>query len=184
VVIVKGQDFDSPLGVVHKSDVADALLAGEPLALDRLAKEPLYIPETTSLLQALEQLQRTPVHMAFIVDEFGGLEGVITPTDLLEMIAGDFNESHDETGASIIRREDGSLLVDGKTDLMELGDVLGETFEEGGFHTAAGLVLDRLGRLPQEGERLTIAGYDIEVIDMDQRRIDKLIFSPVAKKGR
>ena len=184
VVIVAGQDFDSPLGVVHKSDVADALLAGEPLDLGRLAKEPLYIPETTSLLQALEQLQSTPVHMAFIVDEFGGLEGVITPTDLLEMIAGDFNEGHDDTSAAIIRREDGSFLVDGKTDLVELGDVLGETFEEGGFHTAAGLVLDRLGRLPSEGEHVRVACYDVEVVDMDQRRIDKLIFRPVPQKER
>ena len=184
IVVAKGQDFDGPLGVVHKSDVADALLAGEPLGLARLTKEPIYIPETTSLLQALGQLQKSPVHMAFVVDEFGGLEGIITPTDLLEMIAGDFNESHDTTGEAIVRRDDGSYLVDGKTDLMELGDALGETFEEGGFHTAAGLVLNHLGRLPREGEHVAIGGYDVEVIDMDQRRIDKLLFKPMSRERR
>ena len=183
-VVVKGQDFDSPLGVVHKRDIADALLGDKPLDLAQLAKEPLYIPETTSLLQALEQLQRSPTHMAFVVDEFGGLEGLLTPTDLLEMIAGDFNESHDTPGASIVEREDGSLLVDGKTDLLELGDALGEKFEEGGFHTAAGLVLHHLGRLPEEGETVSIGRYVVEVIDMDQRRIDKLLVRPASGKKR
>ncbi|MFN9925671.1 MAG: hemolysin family protein [Phenylobacterium sp.] len=179
-VVVNGQDFDDPLGVVHKRDVADTLLSGEPLDLRKLAKAPLYIPETTSLLQAMEQLRSSPHHVAFVVDEFGGLEGLLTPTDLLEMIAGDFPESHDAPGAAIIRREDGSYLVDGKTDLLELSDALDEAFDAGSFHTAAGLVLNHLGRLPEEGARLVIGGWRVEVIDMDGRRIDKLLFTPLA----
>ena len=183
-VVVKGHDFDAPLGVVHKSAVADCLLSGQPLDLARLAKEPIYIPETTSLLKALEQLQASRLHMAFVVDEFGGLEGVITPTDLLEMIAGDFNESHDEPGESILLREDGSFLVDGKTDIVELSDALQDEFDDGGYHTAAGLVLHRLGRLPEEGETVTIGRFRVEVIDMDQRRIDKLLFTPLKTNTR
>jgi putative hemolysin len=180
-VVANGQDFDDPLGVVHKRDVADALLSGEPLDLRKLTKAPVYIPETTSLLQAMEQLRASPLHVAFVVDEFGGLEGILTPTDLLEMIAGDFPEAHDTPGAAILRRDDGSYLVDGKTDLLELSDALDEPFDAGSFHTAAGLVLNHLGRLPEEGARLNIAGWTVEVIDMDGRRIDKLLFQPKAR---
>ena len=176
VVIARGHDFDSPLGVVHKKDIADALLAGEELDLGRLAQEAIYIPETTSLLKALEQLKASQVHMAFVVDEFGGFEGVITLTDLIEMIAGDFPEAHDSQTASILRREDGSYLVDGKTELADLCEVLDEHFKTGSYQTAAGLVLEELGRFPQEGEVFRIGRYRVEVIDMDERRIDKLLF--------
>jgi putative hemolysin len=176
VVLARGHDFDSPLGVVHKKDVADALLDGAPLDLGALAREANYIPETTSLLKALEQLKASQVHMAFVVDEFGAFEGVITLTDLIEMIAGDFPEAHDSPGASILKREDGSFLVDGKTDLAELCMVLNEHFKTGAFQTAAGLVLDHLGRFPQEGETFQIGRYRVEIIDMDERRIDKLLF--------
>jgi putative hemolysin len=128
----------------------------------------------------MEQLRSSPHHVAFVVDEFGGLEGLLTPTDLLEMIAGDFPESHDAPGAAMIRREDGSYLVDGKTDLLELSDALDEAFDAGSFHTAAGLVLNHLGRLPEEGVRLVIGSWRVEVVDMDGRRIDKLLFTPSA----
>jgi putative hemolysin len=182
-VVARGDDFESPLGVVHKRDVADALLSDQRLDLGALAQAPLYIPETTSLLQALEQFKSAPSHMAFVVDEFGSLQGLLTPTDLLEMIAGDLPEEHDTTGSAIVRREDGSWLVDGRADLVELSDALGERFEEGSFHTAAGLVLNELGRFPREGQVVRIGGFDVEVIDMDVRRIDKLLFRRV-RNGR
>lgn len=175
-VLADGQDFDSPLGVVHKRDVADALLGGKPLDLSAIAKQPLYIPETTSLLRALEQFKSSQLHMAFVVDEFGSLEGVITPTDLLEMIAGDLPEAHDTPGAAIVEREDGSFLVDGRVDLVELSDRLEDRFEEGAFHTVAGMVLHHLGRFPVEGEKVRLGRYEVEVIDMDERKIDKLLF--------
>lgn len=183
LVLARGHDFDSPLGVVHKKDVADALLAGATLDLGALAREPIYIPETTSMLSALAQLQGSKVHMAFVVDEFGGLEGVVTPTDLLEMIAGDFNEAHDSGSASIAPQADGSFLVDGSADWLELSDVLEEHFEEGGFHTAAGLVLHRFERFPRQGEAIQIGRYQVEVLKMDERRIEKLLFRPTHKRG-
>jgi putative hemolysin len=176
-VLAQGQDFDSPLGVVDKRDVANALLAGEPLDLKRLAQPPSYIPETLSLLRALDHLKSSPTPMAFVVDEFGSLEGVITPTDLLEMIAGDFPETHDKVTQTIIQEADGSFLVDGKTDVIELGEAIGETLEpSSNFHTAAGLFLSQLGHLPTEGEAVRIGSYNVEVIKMDERRIDKLLF--------
>ncbi|MDP3870729.1 hemolysin family protein [Phenylobacterium sp.] len=182
-VVSRSGSVDDPLGVAHKAQVADALLAGEPLDLESMVRAPLYIPETTTVLKTLELFKSSPTHMAFIVDEFGSLEGVVTPTDLLEMIAGDFNESHDEPEARILRREDGSYLVDGRSDLFELGDIIGEDLSEGqGYHTVAGLVLNRLGRFPTEGEILRLGGYEVEVVDMDGRRIDKLIFREAQRR--
>jgi putative hemolysin len=117
--------------------------------------------------------------MALVVDEFGALEGVVTPTDLLEMIAGDFDEAHDaDTPSAILKRDDGSYLVDGRADVEEVAKTLGADFvESSDFHTAAGLVLHEVGQLPREGDVFEIAGWRVEVIDMDDRRIDKLLFT-------
>jgi len=180
IVVARESDVDNPLGVVHKKDLLDALLTDGAYDIEKLVAEPAFIPQSTSVLKALEILKGSKVHMAFVVDEYGAFEGVVTATDLLEMIAGDFNESHDEQDLSIRKREDGSWAVDGQADLDELGDVLGEDFgEHEGFHTVAGLVLHHLSRLPHEGEILQLGRFEVEVIDMDDRRIDKLLFRAV-----
>ncbi|WP_297804439.1 hemolysin family protein [uncultured Brevundimonas sp.] len=177
IVVARENDIDSPLGVVHKKDVLDALLDTGKIDVEPLINEPAFIPQSTSVLKALEILKTSRVHMAFVVDEYGSFEGVVTATDLLEMIAGDFNEDHDVEEAAVRRREDGSWIVDGQIDLEELEEALGEEFgEHEGFHTVAGLVLHHLSRLPEEGEVLQLGRFDVEVIDMDDRRIDKLLF--------
>jgi putative hemolysin len=186
IVVAEGMDIDEPSGIVHKKSVLDQILDGGALDLAALVSTPLYIPETTSVLKAMELFKQTPHHMALVVNEFGSLEGVVTAIDILEMIAGDFPEAHDgKDSQSILQREDGSYLVDGRADLDDLNKELGlNVDEDGGFHTAAGLVLQRLGHLPTEGETLTYGGYRIEIIDMDERRIDKLLFKKLAAKPR
>ena len=183
MVVVRGNDIDEPVGVIHKKDVLDAMLDGQPFDMTSLMVTPAAIPETTSVLRAFELLKQTPLHMALVVDEFGTLEGVVTATDLLEMIAGDFDEAHDDaTPPAIAPRDDGSFLVDGRADIKEVAKALGATFDETGqFHTAAGLVLQAAGRLPEEGEIFRLGGFEVEVIDMDDRRIDKLLFRRVGK---
>lgn len=186
IVVAEGMDIDEPKGIVHKKTLLDRILDGGALDLESLVVTPLYIPETTTVLKALELFKQTPHHMALVVNEFGALEGVVTAIDILEMIAGDFPESHDEdTAKSIIVREDGSWLVDGRTDLDDLNKELGLNIDDdGGFHTAAGLVLQRLGHLPTEGETLSYGGYRIEIVDMDERRIDKLLFKKLPAKAK
>lgn len=187
IVVSRGTDVENPVGVLHKKDVLDAILDGGELNLESLTQQPIFIPETTSVLKALERFKQTPVHMAFVVDEFGAFQGVVTATDLLEMIAGDFPETHDEQGgvnvSPIQRRDDGSWLVDGRADVEELCEALEEDLvDEGeGFHTAAGLVLHVLSRIPAEGEVFRVGRYQVEVIDMDDRRIDKLIFREIRR---
>lgn len=182
IVVAKENDVDNPLGVVHKKDLLDSLLDNGEFNVERLVQTPAFIPQSTSVLKALEIMKSSKVHMAFLVDEFGAFEGVVTATDLLEMIAGDFDESHDEGEAMIRLREDGTWLVDGQTDLEELADELGEDFgEQEGFHTVAGLVLHQLSRVPDEGEVLQLGRFEVEVIDMDDRRIDKLLFRQLVR---
>jgi putative hemolysin len=180
IVVARDSDVDNPIGVVHKKDLLDSLLDNGEFNIEKLVAEPAFIPQSTSVLKALEILKGSKVHMAFVVDEYGAFEGVVTATDLLEMIAGDFNESHDEPQADIIKRDDGSWLVDGRTDIDELADELGEEFgETDGYHTVAGLVLHKLSRVPGEGDVLQLGRFEVEVIDMDDRRIDKLLFRQV-----
>lgn len=182
IVVARENDVDNPVGVVHKKDLLDSLLDSGELNVEAHIQTPAFIPQSTSVLKALEILKASKVHMAFLVDEFGAFEGVVTATDLLEMIAGDFDEGHDEGVALIRKREDGSWMVDGQTDLDELADTLGEDFGEAdGFHTVAGLVLHQLSRVPDEGEVLQLGRFEVEVIDMDDRRIDKLLFRQVIK---
>jgi len=182
IVVARENDVDNPLGVVHKKDLLDSLLDNGEFNVERHVQTPAFIPQSTSVLKALEIMKASKVHMAFLVDEFGAFEGVVTATDLLEMIAGDFDEDHDVEEAYIRQREDGSWLVDGQTDIDELADALGEDFGEAdGFHTVAGLVLHQLSRVPAEGEILQLGRFEVEIIDMDDRRIDKLLFSEVVK---
>lgn len=182
LVVARENDVDNPLGVVHKKDLLDSILDNGEFNVERLVQIPAFIPQTTSVLKALEILKRSKVHMAFIVDEYGAFEGVVTATDLLEMIAGDFNEEHDEPNLNIIQREDGSWRVDGQTDLDELADALGEDFgDHDGFHTVAGLVLHELSRIPDEGDRLQLGRFEVEVVTMDDRRIDTLAFHQLIK---
>jgi putative hemolysin len=179
IVVATDDDLDGEIGVVLKKDLLDACLGGGVIDVAAHVQQPIAIPETMSLLRAMAVFKQTPLHMALVVDEFGSVQGVITPLDLLEMIAGDFPEGHDESETRMLRREDGSWLVDARLDIQELNDALGEAFEaEGGYHTVAGLILDRLGRIPREGEIVELGQFDVEIVDMDGSRIDKVILKP------
>jgi putative hemolysin len=185
ILVATEGDLDGDIGVVLKKDLLDACLTGEPLELKAHVRQPVALPETMSLLKALQLFKQTSLHIALVVDEFGSLQGAITPLDLLEMIAGDFPENHEDDAKRILRREDGGWLIDARLDIQELNDHLGENFEaDGGYHTVAGLILDRLGRIPEEGEHVAIGGFDLEIVDMDGSRIDKVILKPSKpKKG-
>ncbi|MET3666765.1 hemolysin family protein [Caulobacter sp. 1776] len=183
ILVATDDDLDGGVGVVLKKDLLDACLGSEPLDLKAHVQQPVAIPETMSLLKALQVFKQTSLHMALVVDEFGSLQGAITPLDLLEMIAGDFPENHEDDEKRILRREDGSWLIDARLDIQELNDHLGENFEaNGGYHTVAGLILDRLGRIPVEGEHVEIGAFDLEIVDMDSSRIDKVILKPCKRK--
>lgn len=177
VVVAKGGSIDEPLGYVHKKDLLDLMLEGKPLDIEQNVREPLFVPEVSSVLDVLELFREKRNHFAFVLDEFGTFEGVLTLTDVLEAITGDFPEEHEVEARMIHQRQDGSYLVDGRTEIDELEDVLGiEVPSDARFRTVAGLALEVFGRIPTEGESADLEPWTIEIMDMDGRRIDKLLF--------
>lgn len=180
VVVAKGGSIDEPLGYIHKKDLLDSVLDGKPLDIEKNVREPLYVPESASVLDLVEQFRTKRIHFAFVIDEFGAFEGVITLTDLLEAITGDMPEEHEVTRQPIVARADGSYLVDGLAEISELEDTLGVNIpDDARYHTAAGLALEVFGRIPGTGDVATFEDWKIEVVDMDGRRIDKLLLARV-----
>ena len=170
---------DKVLGVVKVGDLLACLLAGRELRLRELTRRAAVVPDQLDALDALRMLQQSGVGMAMVHDEYGHLEGVITPADLLAAIVGSFVSHQDEGDVPLlVERDDGSLLVSGALAADAMAERLGIEFDEDReFATAAGYVLSVLRKLPQEGESFTDQGWRIEVVDMDGRKIDKLLVS-------
>lgn len=170
---------DTILGVVKVRDVLAALVAGRPVALREMMRKVEVVPDQLDAMDALRVLQSAEVAMAVVHDEYGHFEGIVTPVDLLTAIVGNFaSDSDDGDLPSVVEREDGSLLVSGSLSADALADRLGLDYgEDREFGTAAGYALSVMKKLPHEGEHFTDQGWRFEVVDMDGRRIDKLLVS-------
>jgi putative hemolysin len=157
--------------------VLAVLLAGRPVRLQRLIRKAPVVPDQLDAMDALRILQSSGLGMAMVHDEYGHLDGVVTPADLLAAMAGSFASHHDEgEEPELIERDDGSLLIAGALSADAMAERLGiELPEDREFATAAGYVLFMLKRLPHEGEHFTDQGWRFEVVDMDGRKIDKLL---------
>lgn len=177
---------DKVLGVVKAREVLAVLLAGQPLHLDRLMRKAEVVPDQLDAMDALRILQTSGLGMAMVHDEYGHLDGVITPADVLTAVAGSFASHHDEGDVpDVVERADGSLLVSGGMSADALAERLGiDLPEDREFATAAGYVLSILKHLPQEGESFADQGWRFEVVDMDGRKIDKLLVSEQAVGSR
>jgi len=177
VVVAKGGSIDEPLGFVHKKDLLDLLLEGKPLDIEKNVREPIFVPEVSSVLDVLELFREKRNHFAFVLDEFGTFEGVLTLTDVLEAITGDIPEEHEPENRAIFQRADGTYLVDGRTEIDDLEEELGiEVPTDARFRTVAGFALEAFGRIPSEGDIAELDAWTVEIMDMDGRRIDKLLF--------
>lgn len=170
---------DNIVGVVKVRDVQAVLLAGRKVQIARLMKKAEVIPDQLDAMDALRLLQQSDVSMALVHDEYGHLEGVVTPADLLSAIVGTFASHQDEGDEPmIVVREDRSLLVAGALPADALADRLGIDLPENrDFATAAGYALSVLKRLPKEGEWFCDQGWKFEIVDMDGLKIDKLLVS-------
>ena len=174
------------LGIVQAKDLLIAALAGRPFDLRAATRPPLYLPNTVTVLRVLEAFKTSGDPMALVVDEYGDLEGLVTQSDILEALVGDIAGSAD-ADQRVVRREDGTCLIDGMVGLDELKQVLGISHlpgEDADFHTLGGYVMARLNRVPMVADRVTAAGYRFEVIKMDGRRVDRVLVSPVRAKAR
>jgi len=177
-------DLDDPIGMVHIKDVialiADpALHAGgdEPI-LKKIRRAVLYVPRSMRVTDLLLRMQASRVHMALVIDEFGGTDGLLTIEDLVEEIVGDINDEHDDDVAPmIVARQGGGWEAEGRVEFAEFAATTGITLEGDSeeVDTIGGLVVAQAGRVPQRGEVLSHpSGYDFEVIEADARKVRKV----------
>lgn len=168
---------DAIVGVVQARDLAAALLSGQPLDLRALVRQAPVIPDVMETMDALEALRASDVPVALVHDEYGHFEGLVTPADLLAAIAGDFASDVDVgTDPPLVEREDGSWLISGSLSADALAERLGiELPEDRDYATAAGFALSLLRHIPETGECFSQDHWRFEVVDMDGRKIDKLL---------
>ena len=175
VLPVQDGTVDSIIGVIVRKDLVENALAKEPLDLRTLIRQAPVVMDRSSALDVLKALRGSLVHMALVFDEYGHFEGIVTPGDILEAITGAFQEEEGDEGA-YVTREDGSFLVSGWMQADEFQAHLGVPVPKGAkFETVAGFVLAELNHLPQVGEVFERGQWRFEVVDLDGRRIDKVL---------
>jgi CBS domain containing-hemolysin-like protein len=165
------------VGVISAMDLLRR--GAEGRRVDELMRQPYYVPETKRIDDLLRELQRGRIHMAIVVDEYGGSTGIVTLEDILEEIVGDIRDEHDRTPASVERLPDGSYWVAGRTNIDELNEALDWTLPKRDYETVAGLVLATLGRIPRRGEQFQVPGYAITVLEADERRVAAVKIAPM-----
>ena len=170
-------DVDEVQGIVSSKALLNQALQGRSFDLREAMVEPLIVHDGTPVLRLLELFKQASIHMAVVVDEYGSVEGIATVTDIMEAIAGEMPEEGQEGDGAAVQREDGSWLVDGMTPVEEVESLVGVKGlkGEGDYHTIAGFMLDQLGHVPTAAEHFHWNGLRFEVIDMDGRRIDKVL---------
>jgi putative hemolysin len=174
--------LDAVVGVALAKDILAHDLAGEPLDLEALARPALFVPETMPAFRALETFKQSGAQLALVIDEYGGLEGLVTVIDILEAIVGDIPSPADLADPSALRRADGSWLVDGALPIEDVKELLEiRTLPEedaGDYHTLGGLMMRQLGRIPSVGDHFEWERSCFEVVDMDGNRVDKVLVTP------
>ena len=168
-------------------DLFALALVGRELELRSVMQPPLFIPDSMPALEALERLRQTRTHIAMIIDEYGGLEGLVTLADFVEAIIGEVPDVGDLDDPDVVRRSDGSYLLDGMTPIdrfQELFDIRELPDEnEGYYQTVGGFVMSMLGRVPTAGDSFDWSQLRFEVMDMDGRRVDKVLVALLPQEG-
>jgi magnesium and cobalt exporter, CNNM family len=178
--------LDNTLGIVQTKDLLTRCLAGMKIDLKENLRPPLFVPEGLPALKLLEMFKKSRTHMALVVDEYGGIEGLVTLNDILEDLVGDVASVDMPQERVIVQRPDGSWLIDGKLLIDDLKEVLKiprlPEEESGSYQTLGGLVMLQVGRVPVTGDSFEAAGHRFEVVDMDGKRVDKVLVVPLPKE--
>ena len=178
LLVSRGDAVDEPLGYVHKKELFKELLKGEQPDIESLVRVPVNLPESASVLGALEQMRQASTHVAFVVNEFGGFEGLLTLTDILEAIAGELPDASEVDGPDI-ETLDGAYHVSGALNLAVLRTRLGfKARPTDDYQTLAGLVMSLLDRLPMTGDQVTYADWQLTVTEVKDRRVARLLLKP------
>jgi putative hemolysin len=180
-LLVCDGELDKVVGIAFAEDLLDAALSGRPVDLRTIARPPVYLPATLSVFEIVKQFRAAHAHVGLVLDEFGAIEGIVTSADILEGLVGELPSAPSEEAGPITRRHDGSYLVDGVIAVDDLASAIElppiPEDEQGQYETLAGLVMTRLGRVPQAGDGFTWAHLRVEVVDMDGLRVDKVLIT-------
>jgi len=178
-IVLARDKVDEFVGVAFTKDLLLNLAEGKKLDWQKSMRQPLVVHENTSVLHMMEQLRRSPVQLAIVVDEHGSFEGIVTPTDILEAIAGDFPDDDDEP-VIVERGEDNSLVVEGYADIRRLSGLLDRDLVDDSdrYTTLAGYMLWHFGHLPVTGEAFEADGFHFEIVEMERRNISKVRITP------
>lgn len=177
-------DLDDPIGMAHVKDVVDLIAHPEKQeaitgpVLKSLRRDVLYVPPSMRITDLLLRMQASRIHMALVIDEFGGTDGLVTIEDLVEEVVGEINDEHDEDEApALIARDNGDWSADARVELEEITESLGFDFrtDDEEVDTLGGLVFSLAGRVPQRGEIIAhVSGYQFEIVEADPRKVRKI----------
>jgi putative hemolysin len=174
--------LENIIGVLNARQLLGKTLRGSTPGLDEKLQPAVYVPESLTGMELLEQFRSSGTHLVFVVDEYGEVQGMVTLQDLVESVTGEFVPKNKED-AWAVQREDGSWLLDGLIPVLELKDTLGlksvPEEEKGRYHTLSGMLMLLLGRLAETGDRQVWEGWTLEVVDLDGKRIDKVLATPL-----
>ncbi|MBN9026465.1 hemolysin family protein [Kaistia sp. MMO-174] len=170
-------EIDAVIGIVHAKDLLEQIYKGQTVDIEAIIREPLYVDERMAILKVLDRFKTSNVHMAVVLDEYGSFQGVVTPMDILTAIAGDMPEHEGDDVPDATQRADGSWLIDGSAQIDSVERTLGlrSLAKDEDFATMAGFMLHHLGHIPVPGEFFSYEGWIFEVVDLDGRRIDKVL---------
>jgi putative hemolysin len=178
-------DLDQISGYIQTRDLLGRSPGESGFNLNDFIKEPVYVSENMAALKALEAIQNSGVHLAMVIDEYGGITGMVTDYDILEAIVGEIPEDGTDTDYLAFQREDGSWLFDGLIVIDQLKEILNISEmpdeDRAGYQTLSGFVMSQLGRIPKTGAKFTFGNYQYEVVDMDGRRVDRVLVSRIAE---
>jgi len=184
--VCKG-DLDNVLGVVQAKDLLSCTMKEGQVDLKETLMQPLFVPASTKAFKVLERFKETGIHLAMVVDEYGAVQGVVTLTDILEAIVGDIPHIDELAEPQIVKRDDGSYLIDGMLpvdEFKELFEIERLPDEDSGlYQTAGGFVMMHLEKIPTSGDRFEWGGLRFEVVDMDDNSVDKLLIVPLQSGG-
>jgi len=180
---VYDRDLDQVVGVVQAKELLDAYLAGQTPVIRDYVRPATVIPDSADARDVILALRDAPIHVGLVHDEYGHFRGLVTTADILGSIVGEFADEHEPAEAAFVRRDDGSLLISGWMPLDELRELTGiDLADDNQSHTAAGFVVQGFGRLPDAGDHFDAQGWRFEVVDMDGRRVDKILAEKLSRR--
>lgn len=180
---VARDDLDNMMGMLYARDLLAQMLACQPLDLEAALRPAVFLPETITALEAVERLKEARTDVAVVIDEYGGVQGLVTADDVLEAIVGEIAVPGEPVEPEAVQRSDGTWLLDGLLSVDEVKETLGikelPYEEKVRYRTLAGLALLSLGQVPTEGDRFVCCGWRFEIVDMDGLRVDKILGTPL-----